>query len=579
MRRKVEGRVYKNIGEFQRDFELVINNAKTYNAPTTLYYRSARKVEEFGTLAIQRMTRRITNAMAKISPEERRRIQTAEAEAAAAIAAEAAAKAAAAEAAANQAATAAVVAGATGSTADTTAASFTVAPIDHHVADIGGPEDEIAFAPGLTPAPMDPGATPAAVVRMDDGEYARHVQDIQTRLAAVLAQQADEDPHVFNQNLRSPAALTGLYQEAMAAAVTSSPSLSRLPSRTGSETPPTPLPSEGTSLIPGVLSPLAMSRSNSYAALPSPLNPCGFVRTRLPSTPLAVGSPALVAGSTPVTATASTKRKARDSWERSVPQTDDGSRDPEALREYYGSGWDWELDQPDTTLFSALLVTDVAPTNKRAKVVEYILSPAGPLDFGGLGEAVPPPVPNALFQQTPARRFVHTTYGDGFGVAYANSQLDFAAGCGPDVADMIHSRLKELTGGTHQVAREVYEAVHDSTRAVGHLPPTLQLASSASVPTFAVASGVDPAATTLTVGPGRILSGGLADSTLAQFPHPTETALGTVTVSRELDRQLRIPLRRTLMRALQTTIASPVDLRDFAEGSVAEFVHAVASAL
>ncbi|RKP36558.1 Bromodomain-containing protein, partial [Dimargaris cristalligena] len=46
MRKKIDNRVYRNIGEFRADFELVIRNATTYNSPTTLYYRTARKLEE-----------------------------------------------------------------------------------------------------------------------------------------------------------------------------------------------------------------------------------------------------------------------------------------------------------------------------------------------------------------------------------------------------------------------------------------------------------------------------------------------------------------------------------------------------
>ncbi|KAJ1959093.1 hypothetical protein IWQ62_004750, partial [Dispira parvispora] len=69
MRQKVNTRQYRHINEFAHDFNLVINNATTYNAPTTQYYRSARKIEEYGKLAIERMRRRIEKAMANAPPD------------------------------------------------------------------------------------------------------------------------------------------------------------------------------------------------------------------------------------------------------------------------------------------------------------------------------------------------------------------------------------------------------------------------------------------------------------------------------------------------------------------------------
>ncbi|KAJ1651129.1 hypothetical protein IWQ61_008235 [Dispira simplex] len=69
MRQKVSTRRYRHIDEFAHDFNLVINNATTYNAPTTQYYRSARKIEEYGKLAIERMRRRIEKAMANAPPD------------------------------------------------------------------------------------------------------------------------------------------------------------------------------------------------------------------------------------------------------------------------------------------------------------------------------------------------------------------------------------------------------------------------------------------------------------------------------------------------------------------------------
>ncbi|ORY70545.1 Bromodomain-containing protein, partial [Neocallimastix californiae] len=46
MQKKIDTKKYKSISEFQNDFELVIKNAKIYNAPETIYYRSAEKISK-----------------------------------------------------------------------------------------------------------------------------------------------------------------------------------------------------------------------------------------------------------------------------------------------------------------------------------------------------------------------------------------------------------------------------------------------------------------------------------------------------------------------------------------------------
>jgi hypothetical protein len=38
----------------QRDFELIVSNAKTYNNPSTIYYKEAHKLGQYGRSCIQR---------------------------------------------------------------------------------------------------------------------------------------------------------------------------------------------------------------------------------------------------------------------------------------------------------------------------------------------------------------------------------------------------------------------------------------------------------------------------------------------------------------------------------------------
>ncbi|KAF9186393.1 hypothetical protein BGZ51_002036 [Haplosporangium sp. Z 767] len=54
MRAKVERNFYPNIDEFLKDFKLVCDNARLYNAPETLYWRQANRLWEWGSKAIER---------------------------------------------------------------------------------------------------------------------------------------------------------------------------------------------------------------------------------------------------------------------------------------------------------------------------------------------------------------------------------------------------------------------------------------------------------------------------------------------------------------------------------------------
>ena len=68
MQKKIDTKKYKSISEFQNDFELVIKNAKIYNAPETIYYRSAEKISKIGSRLIEKEIATIKNV------EERRHL-------------------------------------------------------------------------------------------------------------------------------------------------------------------------------------------------------------------------------------------------------------------------------------------------------------------------------------------------------------------------------------------------------------------------------------------------------------------------------------------------------------------------
>ncbi|KAI8369480.1 uncharacterized protein BYT42DRAFT_111852 [Radiomyces spectabilis] len=60
MRRKVESDVYRSFDDFRRDFMLIVTNAKTYNAPNTIYWKSADKLSNFGLRSIERAAKAAT---------------------------------------------------------------------------------------------------------------------------------------------------------------------------------------------------------------------------------------------------------------------------------------------------------------------------------------------------------------------------------------------------------------------------------------------------------------------------------------------------------------------------------------
>ncbi|KAI8927089.1 Bromodomain-containing protein, partial [Entophlyctis helioformis] len=59
MTSKVHKNAYRSLEDFQRDFELIVNNAKTYNAKQTVYYKEADKLGRVGRRIIERESVRI----------------------------------------------------------------------------------------------------------------------------------------------------------------------------------------------------------------------------------------------------------------------------------------------------------------------------------------------------------------------------------------------------------------------------------------------------------------------------------------------------------------------------------------
>ncbi|GAB5591023.1 hypothetical protein Unana1_05923 [Umbelopsis nana] len=60
MRKKLEDNQYSDMETFKHDFQLICTNAKLYNAPDTLYWRNADKLESYGLRAIEREGGRVT---------------------------------------------------------------------------------------------------------------------------------------------------------------------------------------------------------------------------------------------------------------------------------------------------------------------------------------------------------------------------------------------------------------------------------------------------------------------------------------------------------------------------------------
>ncbi|KAG0175416.1 hypothetical protein DFQ28_000056 [Apophysomyces sp. BC1034] len=59
MRQKLEMGEYQHMDSFREDFMLIVTNAKTYNAPNTIYWRSADRLEQYATKAIDRAAKMV----------------------------------------------------------------------------------------------------------------------------------------------------------------------------------------------------------------------------------------------------------------------------------------------------------------------------------------------------------------------------------------------------------------------------------------------------------------------------------------------------------------------------------------
>ncbi|ORY96241.1 hypothetical protein BCR43DRAFT_491328 [Syncephalastrum racemosum] len=68
MRKKLERGEYHHMDDFLSDFTLIMTNAKTYNAPNTIYYRNADRLQQYGVKAIERAAKTIVYTP---EPEER----------------------------------------------------------------------------------------------------------------------------------------------------------------------------------------------------------------------------------------------------------------------------------------------------------------------------------------------------------------------------------------------------------------------------------------------------------------------------------------------------------------------------
>lgn len=61
MEHKITQKEYKEISEFEQDFLRIVSNAKTYNAPDSVYYKTAERLSNFGTKAIHREAQKVAD--------------------------------------------------------------------------------------------------------------------------------------------------------------------------------------------------------------------------------------------------------------------------------------------------------------------------------------------------------------------------------------------------------------------------------------------------------------------------------------------------------------------------------------
>lgn len=68
LRQKIENGSYTTMDDFRTDFLLIVQNAKLYNAPDTIYWKSADKLESYGIKAIDRAEKLVQESFASQPP-------------------------------------------------------------------------------------------------------------------------------------------------------------------------------------------------------------------------------------------------------------------------------------------------------------------------------------------------------------------------------------------------------------------------------------------------------------------------------------------------------------------------------
>ncbi|CAO3701111.1 unnamed protein product [Rhizopus microsporus] len=76
MHKKLESGQYKNVDDFRQDFNLIVSNAKLYNAIDTIYWKSADKLYEVGSKLIDKAEKQYEEEMAAAAAESAMAVDT-----------------------------------------------------------------------------------------------------------------------------------------------------------------------------------------------------------------------------------------------------------------------------------------------------------------------------------------------------------------------------------------------------------------------------------------------------------------------------------------------------------------------
>lgn len=76
MHKKLESGQYKNVDDFRQDFNLIVSNAKLYNAIDTIYWKSADKLYEVGSKLIDKAEKQYEEEMAAAAAESAMTVDT-----------------------------------------------------------------------------------------------------------------------------------------------------------------------------------------------------------------------------------------------------------------------------------------------------------------------------------------------------------------------------------------------------------------------------------------------------------------------------------------------------------------------